>query len=91
MIGISKQGLRYRLEDGWSIEDLLSSRDQGKRRDDFNPDREQPLTINGAEKTMGEWAEEIGISVRALKARINKFGWTGDELLQTSGSKKRKI
>lgn len=31
-IGISRQGLRYRLEKGWDLEDILSKRDQGTKR-----------------------------------------------------------
>jgi len=87
-IGVSRQTLRYRLEAGWNIADLVSGCDQGKRRTGYVPIRDRLLDINGIEKTILKWSKEIGISCRALNDRVNKYGWTDGHLLLPSGSKK---
>lgn len=39
------------------------------------------IKFNGKEKTMAEWAEEIGMNYHTLKHRINKYGFSVEEAL----------
>lgn len=82
IIGVSRQGLRYRLEAGWSIEDIISEKNQGnpRKKKEYSPSRVNMLTIKGITKPMLTWAEEIGITYCSLKSRVEK-GWDDDKLL----------
>lgn len=41
------------------------------------------LTFNGKTKTVSEWAETLGISVRTVKSRVHILGWTYRKALFT--------
>lgn len=88
-IGISRQGLRYRLEAGWTINQMLSEKNQGQDRSGSVNAVEEQLNINGCQKTIKEWARENGISNQDILRRI-KLGWMGEDLLLPIGSKRRK-
>lgn len=41
------------------------------------------LTHNGETKTIAQWAEEVGLKRRTIRARIDQYGWTIEEALFT--------
>jgi hypothetical protein len=48
-----------------------------------NTRRNHYITYNGKTKTMTQWAEEIGIPVRTLEARLNRGHWSIERALTT--------
>lgn len=45
--------------------------------------RNHMLTYKGETKTMAQWCRELGLSYSAVKARINRRGWSEDRALST--------
>lgn len=41
------------------------------------------LEFNGKRQTMAQWAEELGINKKTLKARLGKYGWSVERALST--------
>lgn len=41
------------------------------------------LTYRGETKPLIQWAEEVGVSYHALRARLNKLGWSVERALTT--------
>lgn len=48
------------------------------------------LTYKGVTKTMKQWAETIGISYNCLQMRINTYGYTVEEALESKKHKRGK-
>jgi hypothetical protein len=65
-----------RLNRGWTAEDALTK-----------PIRQRPrgngklYTYKGQSKTLTDWANEIGVNLSALSARINGLGWSLEKAL----------
>lgn len=45
--------------------------------------RNHTITFNGETLTMAQWSRRTGISYDAIKARLNKYGWSVEKALTT--------
>lgn len=72
-IGISRAAFTYRVQRGWTGQELLMAPQQ----------KVKSTTINGVTKTNMQWCREIGITIVGFNARL-RAGLTGEELLRPS-------
>ena len=49
----------------------------------FNKANTRWLTLNGKTQSLTKWAEEIGLPVKTLQTRINKYKWSDEKALTT--------
>lgn len=79
-LGIRRGVIYARLQKGWTIDRVLSAR--------LIPRRENSpkclLTFQGETQTLTAWAKRVGISMQAIRQRLN-LGWTVERALTTAG------
>mgnify|MGYP003967813451 CR=1 FL=1 len=72
---------RKRLKLGWSPEDAVRGVRSNKPKHRIRKDTPS-YEIDGATKTLHEWAAKAGVSSSTFRARIDRLGWTAKESLQ---------
>lgn len=83
--GIPVSTLKHRLEINWSVEDAISTPPGAKG---VGRKRTVLLTVNGVEKEIQVWADEVGIGRTTIEERI-KRGWSHeDAVLRPRGWRK---
>lgn len=65
--------------DRWSTNCLWSTRKDQAR----NTRRNRLLTLDGVTNSIAGWAEELGISSRTIRARLDVCGWDVEKTLRT--------
>ena len=63
--------------------------DARRASDDF-VDETRPIAFRGVVRTIGEWADSLGVSPKEIFDRIFKFGWTRTRALTEGGLHSRK-
>lgn len=72
--GIDRRTLKVRVNLGWSVKKILNTPPK-VGRNQFGTDGVQ-YTFNGKTQSLNDWSKETGISLHALRARINKYNWS---------------
>lgn len=66
-----------RLRRGWTLEESMGkSKLPNRRMNDL-------INFDGQEKTLGQWARDLGVSRTTLYDRLNKLGWSIEKTLST--------
>lgn len=83
---ISPNGIRNRLNSGWTVSDAVTTPSA------FKPERW--VEIDGERKTLSQWAAEFGMPAHIIRGRL-KIGWAAKDAVTTpifkkGGPKKRK-
>lgn len=65
-----------RLRYGWLDEDVLT-----REIEHHVKSSERMLTYQGVDKSLSEWAREMNIDIRVLKARLDRYGMSPEEAL----------
>lgn len=83
ILGIGKQLLRWRLQNGWSVERALETPLQpiakGEARNELDS---RWVEYKGDRRLLTKWAEQFGIEARFLVTRLNA-GWTPERAFET--------
>lgn len=73
-VGLSKETLSYRLNNGWNIEEALQAKTKPYKK---------LITYCGETKSLQEWADTTGLTYSQIKQRIYKYHWSVEKALST--------
>lgn len=79
-LGLDASNLAWRLRNGWSIEQALTTKPNTGNRTNKNGQR--IIEYCGQEKCLSEWARQYGMSISLLRLRLGK-GMSIDAALNT--------
>jgi hypothetical protein len=83
-LGLSHQGMRLRIAQGLSIEEVVSCpRKPARRPSKF-------YRYRGRSQSIADWSQEVGLSGAVLYSRVTDLGWSFAKAVETPLRKKAK-